>query len=87
MSMLDVIKQAARASEEAQAPAAVLYGQVLETGPLRVNVDARFDLPESLLVLPEHLGQLRPGDRLLLLRNRGGGEYIVMGKVRTQDDT
>lgn len=81
MGMLDVVKKAALAADENSAPVALLYANVVSTGPLRVFVDNRFELPESFLAVPQHIGPLAQGDKLALLRNRGGNEFFVLGKV------
>lgn len=83
MSLGETIRKMAASTEEAGGPAAFLYGQVVEPEPLRVMVDSRFELSAAFLVVPQHIAAagLAAGDGLVLLRNRGGGEYLVLGKV------
>lgn len=83
MALGETIKKLAAAGEDSATPAAFLFGEVLEVDPLKVQVDSRFTLSETFLVLPDHLrdGGIEPGDQLVLLRNRGGGQYLIMGKV------
>ncbi|MEK8131245.1 DUF2577 domain-containing protein [Paenibacillus filicis] len=94
--MLDVIKKASLGAVDAGQPLAVLFGTVVSVRPLEVSVDERFLLPEELLLVPESMrrqeltlsGQkvvirdgLYAGDRLLLLRIQGGGQFIVLDRV------
>ncbi|MBN3523097.1 DUF2577 domain-containing protein [Paenibacillus apiarius] len=94
--MLDIIKKAGAGAVEASSPVALLYGEVLSVSPLQVQIDQRFTLPASALVITEqlkeykvHIGAeeitirqgLRSGDRLLLARMQGGQSYIALDKV------
>lgn len=53
--MLEAIRMAAASGIEAGKPVAVLFGEVVRTGPLEVMVDQRFSVDEEFLVLPESL--------------------------------
>ncbi len=94
--MLDVIKKASLGAVDAGQPVAVLFGTVVSVDPLEVSVDERFRLPEELLLVPEGMrrqelslaGQtlviregLYAGDRLLLLRLQGGGQFVVLDRM------
>lgn len=57
------------------------YGSVLSTTPLTIKVDNRFDLPGEGVVLLEGVN-LKVGDKVVLLRNQGGQEYLVLGRVK-----
>ena len=80
--MLEQIKKIARQSDECAAPAMVLYGTVTGLDPLRVRVDNRFELGErDLTLLRGTRESLEAGDGLALLRNRGGQEFLVLGRL------
>lgn len=83
MSLGDSIKKLAAAAEDNAAPAAFLFGMVTGTDPLRVMMDSRFELGETFLVIPDHIreGGFATGDSLVVLRNRGGEQYLILGKV------
>ena len=78
--MLEQIKKIARQSDECAAM--VLYGTVTGLDPLRVRVDNRFELGERALTLLRGTREsLEAGDGLALLRNRGGQEFLVLGRL------
>jgi hypothetical protein len=56
--MLNAIRQAALSAMEAGNPVAVMFGTVIKTNPLEVNVDQRFTLDADFLVVPESLTRL-----------------------------
>lgn len=95
-TMLDIIKKAGVGAVEASSPVALLYGVVLSVSPLQVQVEQRFTLPESALVITEQLTEykvrigeeevtiregLYAGDRLLLARMQGGQSYVALDRV------
>ena len=84
MSFNEIVKKIALAAWEASTPAAVLFGEVLQVSPLLVKVDSRFELPAELLLVLDHL-TLAQGDKVALLRNKGGGQYIVLGRTGAND--
>jgi hypothetical protein len=81
MSLTAIIKRAAREQVESTQPVAVLYGKVLSADPLEVNVEQRFTLTADFIVVPEHVGIVLTGDRVILLRVAGGRQYIVLGRL------
>ncbi len=83
MSLLETIKLASSAAEGAGCPTDFLFGEVSAPKPLAVRVDDRFTLTAAFLAVPEHVREsgLQKGDKLALLRKRGGELYLVLGKV------
>lgn len=55
MTMLDVIKKAAKAVGDASNPVHILYGDVESVEPLSVRINPRFLLKGEALVVPESL--------------------------------
>ncbi|MDR9857819.1 DUF2577 domain-containing protein [Paenibacillus sp. VCA1] len=53
--LLSTVKKAAMDAMAAGNPAAVMFGEVINTDPLEVNVDQRFTLPADFLLVPESL--------------------------------
>lgn len=53
--LLSTVKKAAMDAMAAGNPAAVMFGEVINTDPLEVNVDQRFTLPADFLIIPESL--------------------------------
>ena len=53
--LLDIMKRASLDAVEAHKPCDLRYGTVISTSPLKVRVTNQFIIPESLLIVPEHL--------------------------------
>ncbi|RJX40054.1 DUF2577 domain-containing protein [Paenibacillus pinisoli] len=99
--LLTMIKQAAKGAVDASNPTAVLFAEVTNINPLKVNVDQRFTLPADFLVVPESLTRLEIrlgepivirrglelGDKVLLLRVQGGQQYIILDRMVSGNDT
>lgn len=83
--MLDIIRKASLGAVSNTNPLAIMYGTVVSTSPLEINIDQRFTLPASVLVVPETIsklsGGLQQGDRVLLLRAQGGQSYVVLDRL------
>ena len=96
MTMINLIKKAAKDAIEASNPVSILYGEVLESDPLKILVDQRFTLTKSFLIQTDSTTELsltingaqytlRPplqaGDKVVLVRMQGGQKYLVLDKV------
>ncbi len=87
--MLDIIRKASLGAVSNTNPMAVVYGTVINTAPLEINIDQRFTLPASVLVIPETISKLSSGtqtglqlnDRVLMLRVQGGQSYVVLDRL------
>ena len=53
--LVDVMKRASMDAIETSQPCDLRFGTVARTSPLNVRVSAQMVLPESLLIVPEHL--------------------------------
>lgn len=54
-TLSDVIKQICMAAVEASKPCDIKYGQVVSDVPLAIKITDKFILPETLLLVPDHL--------------------------------
>ena len=80
--MLEYIKKAAQGAENASVPCTFMFGTVVSPEPLSVRVDSRFIIGGNALVLmKQHSSGFSAGDKLVLLRERGGQRYLVLGVV------
>lgn len=82
--MLEQIKQISRQTGEAETPTRFLFGTVTKLSPLTVFVDSRFYLSgPGLAELRRAEGgePLAEGDKVVLLRNQGGQQYLILGRV------
>lgn len=53
--LIDIMKRASMDAFENSKPCDLRYGTVISTSPLKVRVTNQFILPESILIVPEHL--------------------------------
>lgn len=53
--LVDVIKRASLDAVESQKPCDLRFGTVISASPLKIRVTEQFVLPESTLIVPEHL--------------------------------
>jgi hypothetical protein len=94
--MYNQLKNLIKLTGDTQVPARLLFAKVTQTDPLTVFVDNRFSLsglPLICLQAPEwvdgdgHSQQARApevGDTVVLLRNLGGQEYLVLQTLSTE---
>lgn len=81
-SLIEIIKKAAVDAVAASKPMSVVYGKVLSTSPLRIQVDQRLTLDDDFIVLTQTVsGALVPDDRVVMLMAQGGQSYVVLDKV------
>ncbi|OPA76616.1 hypothetical protein BVG16_15655 [Paenibacillus selenitireducens] len=96
MNLLELIKKAASDAVYAASPVNVVFGTVINTSPIEINVDQRLSLTEEFLVVAESTQELKVeiegkeyeirrglqrGDIVLLLRVQGGQQYVVLDRV------
>lgn len=53
--LIDIMKRAAMDANENSKPCDLRYGTVTSESPLKVQITNQFILPESILIVPEHL--------------------------------
>ena len=64
MALLDTLKKVAEQSQNANVPAAFLFGNVTATSPLTIRVDNRFDITgEAIVVMKEFRAGYYPTHR------------------------
>ena len=106
--LLNAIKLVVQQMQEANPPAAVVYGVVTAVAPLSVQVDNRFTATGDMLIplrgmiegdypaththkikspslvtddeTETYLG-LEVGEKVVLLRDYGGGRFVILGRV------
>ncbi|NBD24317.1 DUF2577 domain-containing protein [Paenibacillus glycinis] len=96
MSLNETIKQITKGYLASVKLADVQYGTVSRLDPLEVSVNERLALPEDFLVVPEHMTAfkvtvgaqeveirtgLAVGDRVVLIREQGGLNYVIAGRL------
>ena len=78
---IKIVKQAAIDAVNASNPVAVMFGKVLSTNPLKINVEQKMTLTKEQLVLTASIGELQISDEIILLRMQGGQRFIILDKV------
>ena len=53
--IIDTVKRAAMEAMENDKPTDLRYGKVVSVSPLKVQVTNQFNIPSSMLVVPQHL--------------------------------
>ena len=87
-NLLFAIKQAALEAVRETEPVKILYGTVESASPLLMRLDQKTLLDEDFLVIMDGFPALQNGDKVVLLRQEGGSEYLVLGKRKgAADDT
>lgn len=79
--MLEQIKRISKQTGEAETPTRFLFGTVTKLSPLTVFVDSRFYLSGPALISLLDTPSPAVGDKVVLLRNRGGQQYLILGRV------
>lgn len=81
-NLIGAIKQVALDVYTESTPTAVMFGTVLGVSPLRVNVDQRMTIELSnLIITASYADKVVTGDQVILLRNQGGQQFIILDKV------
>ena len=79
MSLLDTMKQVAGQTQNANVPAAFMFGTVTKKSPLTIRVDNRFDISGDAIVLmkefkagayPTHTHTIAPHDHVVPAKGR-----------------
>ena len=79
--LIVLIKKAAKEAVTASKPAEIRYGIVTSIKPIEVLIDQKLNLNDDLIVKTEIIKSLKKGDKIALLRNQGGQEYLILDKV------
>lgn len=124
--LIEIMKRAAQEAESTAQPTDLKYGEVTGVNPLKIFITNLFTVPESVLIVPEHLtdyeikvttsgygweteeesggsgeeafeahkhkidqtkktikvhGALKVGDKVALLRARGGQSFYVLDRL------
>ena len=80
--LIKLIKTAALEAVDNSQPTDLRYGIISSVKPLKVQITPQFTLPESVLVVPLRLkNELNKGDKIALIRQKGGQSYYILDKV------
>jgi murein DD-endopeptidase MepM/ murein hydrolase activator NlpD len=74
--IIETIKKVALAAYEASNPVKLLFGKVISTDPVKIQVNELLTLTREFLVIN---GAISKGDQVTLIRCQGGQKYVVLG--------
>lgn len=74
--IIETIKKVALNAFEASNPVKLLFGKVISTNPVKIQVGEYLTLTREFLVIN---GQIFEGDSVTLIRCQGGQKYVVLG--------
>lgn len=74
--IIETIKKVALNAFEATNPVKLLFGKVISTDPIKIQVGEFLTLTREFLVIN---GELFEGDSVSLIRCQGGQKYVVLG--------
>jgi murein DD-endopeptidase MepM/ murein hydrolase activator NlpD len=74
--IIETIKRVALNAFEASKPVKLLFGKVISTNPVKIQVGELLTLPREFLVIN---GEINEGDQVSLIRCQGGQKYVVLG--------
>lgn len=81
-NLLSIIKTAAVEAVMANAPVNIYIGLIANLEPLSIMISEReITLDSDFFVFTQNVGELKKGDKLLLLCQQGGQRYFAIGKV------
>lgn len=78
----DLIKMICQAERISSYPMMMCYGTVVSKNPFQIRIDQKNILGESFFLVTEGTttASFEVGDKLILLRQQGGQEYLIFGK-------
>lgn len=82
IDLVRVIKKASVEAVKADKPVSILFGTVITSNPIRINVEQKMTLTKEQIVIPQRLvDQFTIGDNVILLQVQGGQSFIILDKV------
>lgn len=75
---------------EESCPMNAVIGKVMKENPFTVSINQKLAVDEDFLLIPDRLKRegFKEGENLILLRQKGGQQFIVMDKLGgVQDDS
>ena len=79
---LDVVKRVAVAAVAAEKPVQLVFGTILTVSPFKVKLATQQELEKEFFLVLDPKPDWKPGDKLVLLRQQGGGIGHAKGADR-----
>lgn len=80
--IIKVFQQISANEREASLPVMICYGKVIALSPFRVQIDQKLVLTKEFFIAKSGVtaSSFKVGDILILLRNKGGQQYLILDK-------
>ena len=83
--IIDIIKNVALNTYKASSPVSLLFGKVISTNPVKIQISENLILTQEFLVIN---GSVSKGDTVSVIRCQGGQKYVVLGtRTSTVENT
>lgn len=80
--LINEIRATVAETVEAMQPARLMPGTVTQENPLKVQLDQKLEINAKSLIVPEHVEDLKKGNRVMILRDYGGTPYFILGRLK-----
>ncbi|MFD0588843.1 DUF2577 family protein [Paenibacillus sp. GCM10027627] len=74
------IKKIAALANGASSPATIMFGEVKGLTPLQIMVDNRFFIDDDFIIRLRD-AVVAVGDKVVLIRNAGGQQFLLVGRL------
>ncbi len=80
--IFDLIKEICKSERIASYPMEMCYGTVVSINPFQIRLSQKNILGKAFFVVFNGItsSSFKVGDQLILLRQQGGQEYLILGK-------
>ena len=80
--IIKVFQQISANEREASLPVMICYGKVLSLSPFQVQIEQKLVLDKNFFIVKSGVtaSSFKVGDILILLRNKGGQQYLILDK-------
>ncbi len=78
--LFETLKKLALNTMEASQPSDYVFGVVVQESPLKIQVEQKMILGKGQLVLCERVVPLSKDDEVVLMKKKGGQQYLVIDR-------
>lgn len=81
-NLMESMRQIAANERQAALPMTICFGKVLSLSPFQVQVEQKLVLDKKFFIVKSGVtaSSFKVGDILILLRNKGGQQYLILDK-------
>lgn len=81
-NLVQQIQRIVKNALEAERPTDIQYGRVVSKDPFQIQLEQRLILEKGFFIVQAGMttDRFEVGDKLILIRKRGGQKYLIFGK-------